>query len=566
MLTQITSRTSGLLSILLATAIISTMGCQNGANQEPLDLSAINLLRGDLITCGDAEYGEVKVPFTCSYEARETFNLAFTMLHSFEYEEAEKAFVKVIDMDPNCAMAYWGVAMCNFHALWLQSGTAHLEKGSQILEAANSIKKPVKEDDYIQAISAYYSDWETMSRNERIQRFEQKMEVLYQKYAEDQEAAIFYALSLVATADPADKTYKNQLKAGEILESIYPNQPNHPGITHYLIHTYDNPELANLALQSARNYAKIAPASAHAQHMPSHIFTRLGLWEESIASNQQSASSALCYVESIDPEAHSGEEVHAMAYLVYAYLQIGEEGKAKAQYDYLKTFKKIHPESGAISYPAAAMPSRIALETRNWEEAANLEFPPIEIDWENNPWQKAILHFARGLGAARSGNTKLAGDELVTLQSLRENLLDQEDAYKANQVHIQIKTVEAWLRFAEGKNEEAVILMREAADMEYNTAKHPITPGEVLPAGELLGDLLLAMNKPQEALEAYEFDLQQHPNRFNGLYGAGTAAKRMGDVKKAQEYFSLLLQLTEGSNTQRKEVRQAQDYVNSIQG
>lgn len=537
--------------------LVSFPGCQK--KKIDAELTNIDLLRGDITLCGNGDLGEVSFPLTCDVDVRETFNLAISLLHSFEYEEAEKAFVQVIDADPECAMAYWGVAMSNFHALWLQAGTDYLIKGSQILLASNSIRKSEKEKDYIDAISGFYENWETVSHQERVAKFESRMEGVYEKYRDDKEASIFYALSLTATANPADKDYLNQRKSGKILESIYPDQPNHPGIAHYIIHNYDYPELAALALPIARRYAEIAPASAHAQHMPSHIFTRLGLWDEAVKSNLNSVDAALCYAESIDSSGHWDEELHGMDYLVYAYLQLGDNEKAIAQYNYLKTFKKVFPANFKVAYTAAAIPSRIALENRNWKAAAQLELPTIEIDWKKFPWQRSIMHFARAMGSLRSGDIESAEKELLILQANRKELLDKQENYQANQVQIQVKVIQAWLAFAKGNEHEALELMREAANMEYNTAKHPVTPGEVLPAGELLGDLLLEVNNPAEALKVYENDQLQHPNRFNGIYGAAMAAKAIGDHEKATKYFELLL--AQAPNSERVEVKKANEYL-----
>ena len=528
-------------------------------------LTSIDLQRGDITLCGGQQFGDVSFSLSCDPKSRETFDLAISLLHSFEYDEAEKAFVKVIEIDPECAMAYWGIAMCNFHSLWVQSGTGYLEKGSKILQAAESLAKSEREKDYLDAIGEFYKDWESTDHKLRVLRFEKKMEQVYEKYRDDKEAAIFYALALTASADPSDKSYKNQRKSGKLLEVLFLDQPNHPGIAHYIIHNYDYPELAQLALPTARRYAEIAPASAHAQHMPSHIFTRLGLWEESIKSNINSVGAAQCYAERIDPKGHWDEELHGMDYLVYAYLQIGENKKANDQCEYLKTFEKVFPVNFKVAYSAAAIPSRIALENRNWTSAARLQFPSVEIDWNAFPWEKSILHFARAIGSVRSGDIQSSESELAILRSLHQELLDMGDEYKANQVQIQINATQAWIHFANDKSEYAVSLMKEAARMENNTSKHPVTPGEVLPAGELLGDLLLSMDRPAEALKEYEYDLQQHPNRFNGLYGAAIAAKEIGDKMKATHYFELLLSLTKNSNSDRQEIKEARAYIGQMQ-
>jgi tetratricopeptide (TPR) repeat protein len=343
------------------------------------------------------------------------------------------------------------------------------------------------------------------------------------------------------------------------LESIYPDQPNHPGIAHYIIHNYDNPVLAHMALNSARNYARIAPASAHAQHMPSHIFTRLGLWDESIQSNINSASSAVCYGQEVAMEGHLGDETHAMDYLVYAYLQKGDNKKANDQYEHLNTITKVNLASSP--YNVWAIPARIVLENRQWEAAATLEIKETNFQLAQFPWEQSIIHFTRLLGSAHSGDLASAEFELNNLQKLQQELVDQNEQYEANQVMIQIISSQAWIQFTKGNKKEALARMKEAADMEDNTEKHPITPGEVLPARELLGDLLLEMNEPLQALEAYELDLKEHPNRFNGIYGAATAAKRVGDDEKTTKYFKMLLTLTETSDCDRPEVDEARAFV-----
>lgn len=555
---KVTVQSSKLFLLLI---LVGSVSCENKNSKREAELNSLELIRGEITLCGNQEFGETDFLVLCSVESRKTFELGISLLHSFEYEEAEKAFVKTIDLDPNCAMAYWGIAMSNFHSLWLQSGNKYLVKGSRVLEIAQSIPKSEREQDYLDAIYMFYKDWESIDHEKRKLLFENKMRELYEKYPEDKEAAIFYALALNATANPGDKKYVNQLKAGKILESIVADQPNHPGIAHYIIHTYDYPELAERALSTARRYAEIAPASAHAQHMPSHIFIRLGLWEESIRSNLNSTASALCYGQSIDPSRHWDEELHGMDYLVYAYLQIGETEKALEQLEYLNTFKKVFPVNFKVAYAMAAIPSRIVLENKDWLAAAKLEFPPIQFEWANFPWENSIVHFTKALGSARSGDIESARNEHAVLTANHQRLLDVLESYKANQVKIQITTVSAWISFAEGKYPEAIELMEEAVNMEYSTTKHAVTPGEVLPAGELLGDLFMEMGNPAKALKAYEFELQQHPNRFNGLYGAATAAKAIKEDKKAINYFELLLSNTENSGKNRKEIQEAKEFI-----
>src|SRR6266540_2178879 len=543
--------------ILLLFSVV-VISCKQ-KNKLPLaaDINAINLKKGPVILCGpsDKEVGTVAFMISGEEKVKNEFTFATALLHSFEYEEAEKAFAKIIEEDPGCAMAYWGVAMCNYHPLWAPPTEDEIKKGAKAIEIARSIdQKTKRESDYIEAVFVFYKDWDKVDHHATAIRYEKAMEELYNNYPDDKEAAVFYALALDASADPADKSFANQKRAGKILNTIYPNEPNHPGIIHYIIHTYDYPELAALALPAARKYASIAPSSAHAQHMPSHIFTRLGLWDESIHSKLASVSSAQCYAESAGIKGHWDEELHGMDYLVYAYLQKGENDLAKKQWDYIKKINEVYPINFKVAYAFAAIPSRYVLENRLWKEAASQEIFPANLAWQKFPWQKAIIHFTRILGDVHTNQLDSARKELNVLNNLRNELIDQKDSYKANQVDIQIKTSQAWILFKEGKNDEALTLMNVAADMEDKTEKHPVTPGEVLPARELLADMLMQMNKPDKALEMYESTLRKRPNRFNSLYGAGMAAKKSGKKDLAANYFKQLSTITKGNISGRPEL------------
>lgn len=551
------------IKVFILLIFLLVISCQNKKAQQNQDLASINFLRGDLALCGGTDFGDVEFLVSCKYATRETFTLAVSLLHSFEYEEAEKAFVKVIDVDPNCPMAYWGVLMSIYHTIWFEPSEEVLNKGLKILKVAENLPMTEREKDYLDAIGQIYIDWDKVDHNTREKRMEKKMEENYLKYQDDTEAAIFYALALKSTANNKDKNHTNEKKAGKILESIFPDQPNHPGIAHYIIHNYDNPELAPLALTTARKYAEIAPSSAHALHMPSHIFTRLGLWDESISSNVYSASAAQCYSQEVEMKGVWANEIHAMDYLVYAYLQKGDNDNAIKQNNYLQTIYDVNPHNlSAIAYPFAAIPVRIVLENKQWEKAAKLELHNSEVEWENFPWQKSIHHYGRAIGSAHIEDFKSANKEIETLKILREELLNKGENNSANQVMIMIKSSEAWLNLVEGKHEKALMLMVESADIEDNTTKHPVTPGEALPARELLGDMYLMLNKPSKALEAYEINLVGRPNRFNSIYGAAIASKQLGDNIKAQEYFVQLIKLVEGSNSERPEVIEARKYIN----
>lgn len=540
--------------------VVCIIACKN-TKPNPA-LASIDLKRGELLLCSTESFGEVNFSLSCSYETRDTFDLALSLLHSFEYAEAEKAFVKVIDMDPNCAMAYWGVSMSIFQSLWMQSDLSYLEKGEKLLKLANKLPKSDLEKDYLDAISVFYKDWESIDKLTRQRMYEKKMEELYIKHEGDTEAAVFYALAIRAAADPNDKSYSRQKKSGKILEDLFIEKPNHPGIAHYIIHNYDYPELATKALSTARRYAEIAPASAHAQHMPSHIFTRLGLWDESINTNLNSASSATCYAESVNPTASWAQEIHAVDYLVYGYLQMGDNQKAAEQLKEMQAVQDVFPKDHfAATYALTAMPVRMALENKNWDQASKLELPTINFPWENLHWEKAMLHFGKALGYSHTNNIPSAENELASLEMLHQSLLDSKEAYKAGQVNVQIHSAKAWIELAKGNKDNALVLMETAAKLEGETSKHAVTPGEVLPADELLGDMLLALNKPKEALEAYEINLKGHPNRFNGVYGAAIAAKESDNNEKAVHYFNQLIELTKNSNSERPEIKEAKAFV-----
>lgn len=544
-------------------AIIFTMSilvcCTPGKkNDEQLksEVASIELTRGEITLCssGTDQFGTVSFSQSCSEKTRPDFNLAIALLHSFEYTEAEKVFAKVIDQDPQCVMAYWGAAMSNFHPLWSPPSPAELEKGARIITLARTIlpDKSTRESHYIEAIATIYDEWNTLDHRARLLKFEKASQALYEKYTDDDEAAIFYALALGAAADPADKTFQKQKKAGDVLNRIFATKPTHPGIAHYIIHNYDYPELATLGLPAARKYAAIAPASAHAQHMPSHIFTRLGLWDESIQSNIASVSAAQCYAQKSGIKGHWDEELHGLDYLMYAYLQKADDEKALEQVRYLQTIKEVFPVNFKDAYSFASMPARYAVERRDWAAAASLQPEPADFPWEKFPWEKANIYFARALGAVHINKVQDAKKDLEQLKALHATLVQAKENYKSNLVLIQVKASEAWIKLAEGKKTEALTLMTEAADMEDATAKHPVTPGEIIPARELLADMYLEAGDSQRALQVYEEDLKRHPNRFNGIYGAAIASKKSGDAAKAEQFSEQLVALAGTGNKRGK--------------
>ncbi|MEJ7643424.1 MAG: tetratricopeptide repeat protein [Chryseolinea sp.] len=558
---------SNLQFVQLIFAAAGLVACSDKKNNEQIitEINNLDLTRGDIALCSsrDGEFGTVSLNLSCSDKVRANMNLGTALLHSFEYTEAEKVFAKVIDEDPRCVMAYWGVAMSNFHPLWEVPAEDELKKGERVIALARSLTtgKSFRESDYLEAIGAFYEHWDSLDHSTRVNKFVTASENVYKKYPEDTEAAIFYALALRAAADPKDKTFEKQKNAGNILTSILEKNPNHPGISHYIIHTFDYPELATLALPAARKYAAIAASSAHAQHMPSHIFTRLGLWDEGIQSNLNSVTAAKCYAENVGMKGHWDEELHGLDYLLYGYLQKADDQKAAEQIKYLKSIDVIFPQSSKVAYSMAAMPTRYALERKNWKDASELTLNSSTLPWEKFPWEKANIHFGRILGAVHLKKTDLARKELKALQDIYSKLAETKQTYKANVVDIQIKAAEGWIAWSKGKEDDAIALMKQAADMEDATEKHPVTPGEVIPARELLGDLYLTIGQHANALNAYESDLKRHPNRFNGLYAAGMACEKLNDHTNAAKFYQNALDLTEGSSSERPEIIHARSFV-----
>ena len=552
--------------LIILSIFLFFSSCENKKSTPIQSIAELDLNRGDLLLCGDPNFGNVSFALSCRYDLRETFNLGLSLIHSFEYAEAEKAFVSILDEDPECLMAYWGTAMSILnHPLSLKQNPESLKRGEALLKVARTLTpNNDREKDYIDAVSIYFKGWQTLDTQTRKLKYESKMEELYNKYTGDVETAVFYSLAILATADLNDKTYSKQKKSGEILEKLFETNPNHPGIAHYIIHNYDSPELAHLALNTARKYSVIAPASAHAQHMPSHIFTRLGLWDESIKSNIDSANSAVCYAESVNPNANWVSEIHALDYLVYAYLQLGDNTKAQLERDKMKMIKEVFPSDHfAAAYALIAVPSRLAVENKNWELATKLELPKTNLDWDKATWPKAILHFSRALGFTNTGDSSSAQKELEILVSLRDRLNDAENSYESGQVTIQIEAIKGWIEYSKGNSDKAIEYMKLASNLENKTSKAAVTPGEIIPADELLADLYLVLNRPEEALKAYELNLKGHPFRFNGIYGAAKAAQQLNDTKLAIYYFEKLIKLSKDVNSSRAELLEAKDYLDN---
>ena len=506
--------------------------------------------------------GEVGFPVSCSAEAQQQFTRAVALLHSFWYEEAVKAFTGVAETDPSCAMAYWGVAMSNWYPLWYPPSAAALKAGSDAVAKAQSIgAKTDRERDYIDAIATFYRDSDRLDNRTRSVAYEKAMEQVYSRYPDDREAGVFYALALNATALPTDKTYANQEKAAKILQRVFAEQPNHPSAAHYLIHSYDSAPLANLGLPAAICYADIAPSVPHALHMPSHIFTRVGQWQKSIDSNRASTDAGQNYAAKVfGPGVVWDQTLHAMDYLEYSYLQTGRDGEAKRVLDQLMSYQKAIPSSLAAAYAIAAIPARYAVERQNWAEAATLPEPRITSPGNEYPWTAPMITYARALGAAHTGDFAGAQAEIGKLEAARDALTQAKNTYWAGQVDVEVRSASAVLAQAQGKRDEALTLMRSAADLEDASDKHPVTPGSIVPARELLGDMLLEANQPAEALAEYERSLNSAPNRFHGLAGAATAAERAGDAAKAKLYREKLVQVA-AADSDRPELLTAKRFL-----
>lgn len=522
------------------------------------------VIAGTVDNYGD-NIGTVNFPVSCSESSQRLMERGVALLHHMTYAGSRKVFELTREADPNCALAYWGVAMTYVHPLWLDPpNEEELKLGLDLIKLAKKRgQKTEREHAYIAALEAYFKNAKEHDQRARIARFEQAWERVYRDYPDDLEAASFYALAHMATATPKDKSYRKQKEAGAIMEKILVQIPDHPGAHHYIIHAYDYPGLADRALKVARSYGKIAPEVPHALHMPSHIFTRLGLWEESIDWNVRSASAA--WKNKFDG-AITMHYLHALDYLAYAYLQQGQDDKAKEVTDTVLSlsgpFYDLNVEAAA--YALAAIPARYTLERQKWEDAAKLKsHAPASFQWGNRfAAFEATTHFARALGSARSGNTNAAQSALEELGTLHD-IVAQKNVYWAEQIRIQQLSVKAWFAFEKGKQAEALRLMQQAARLEASTEKHPVTPGEVLPARELLGDMFLDLKRPKEALAEYETGLKRSPNRFNSLYGAGRAAELVGDKKKAAAYYQKLLKVTAQANTERPRLQNAVRFLDS---
>jgi hypothetical protein len=497
-----------------------------------------------------SQLGTVHFDTSCKPEAQKLFDRGMLYQHSFWYRASQQVFGDVLKADPECGIAYWGIALSLLWNPHVPTPAKNLAEGADAIAKGKSVgTKTQRERDYLDALGAMYADYDKVDHRTRMQAYAKAMEQLAQRYPNDDEAQIYYALALNTSASPADKTYANQLKGAAILEPIAIRQPQHPGVAHYLIHLYDYPPIAEKGLDAARRYAKVAPASAHAQHMPSHIFTRVGYWKESIASNVESSR-----VAKADKEGH--DQLHAMDYLVYAYLQLGQDNKAAAVIDEMNAVTGFTETFIAGPYALAASPARYAVERGDWKAAAALQVRASPL-----AHVQAVTHFARALGAARSGNPEAAKADIAKLAELRDKLRDAKDAYWSEQVDIQRQVATAWMLYAEGKHDDALKVISAAADAEDKTEKHPVTPGVPKPARELYGVMLLESGHAKDALVAFEATLKKEPNRLGAYVGAAKAAETSGESAKAHEYYSKVVAIADAADNTRTEVTDARAFL-----
>ncbi|MGY3604658.1 MULTISPECIES: hypothetical protein [unclassified Bradyrhizobium] len=498
--------------------------------------------------------GRVHFETSCTPQAQEKFDRGLAMVHSFFYPDSIQVFTEAATADTQCAIAYWGIAISSRpNPLILPLTAAALKNGWEAVEKGKAIgAKTERERDWLNAIEVYYKDFDKVDQTKRGLAYEKAMEALMQKYPDDPEAAVFYALALNETALHSDKTFANQLKAGTILEKVEAKLPEHPGVLHYLIHTYDYPTLAQRGLDAANRYAEVAPASQHAQHMPSHTYSMLGMWTQSVASNTKSLALAEAQAAKLWPGAAHPGQPHHLDFMEYALLQMGQEGPAKQLRDESNAIKKLGFDYLASYTALAAVPARFALERQAWTEAAALEPRGSQF-----PQAEAITYFARAMGSARSGELAAAERDVAKLKELHAALDNASQSYWAGQVEIQMLAASAWLAQAKGEKEMSLKLMRTAADLEDDSEKHIAMENRLYPMRELLGDLLLQQQQPGAALTEYETSLVSAPNRLRGLYGAATAAKAINQPEKAARYYRKLAEMTKDADTDRLEISEA---------
>jgi tetratricopeptide (TPR) repeat protein len=505
--------------------------------------------------------GAVRFETSCAPEVQTAFDRAVATLHSFEFGEARDLFEAIASEDPDCGMAAWGVAMTHYHPLWAPPTRQELSLGAAAVARARSYDSTERERLYIEAIGALFDGADDAPHSERAVRYEEGMARVYEHSSDDTEAEIFYALAILSNADPTDKTYAVQQRTGAMLEPLFVEMPDHPGLAHYIIHSYDYPDLADRAVHAADRYLEIAPSMPHALHMSGHIYTQLGMWDASIGANIRSAASAVERAEMFGLGEATQGELHALDYLVYAHLQRGEDTAAEAIVDHVNTMQELNLDNGVIVFNAGAVPVRYAVERHDWEAAAELStLSQVEAFGGNDQSINAVAlrYWARVIGGARSGRLEQAQRDLVELERVATQLASEARVWGRNTAEVFRLQATAWLALANGEPDRAVQLMQSAVELEEQTDKSSISPGRVLPAHEQLGDVLAALDRPQEALAAYEESMTRAPRRFNTYVGAARAAMAAGETDVAHDYYQKLLELAADAST-RAELAEARD-------
>ena len=523
--------------------------------------------------------GKVTFPITCAPDVQSDFARGVALLHSFFYEEARRVFTSVAERDPKCAMAQWGIAMTWWHPIWTPPTPDEMRAGKAAIEKAMSMNAGTdRERGFITALNTYYNTADSSSAapvgqschgpvgpRDRVIAYEKAMRQLRDKYLDDFEVQTFYAFAVLASgyASPNDTSLSKQLEAAGILEKLWKQNANHPGVVHYLIHAYDYPQLAQRGLTAAQTHDDIAPWVPHALHMPSHIFTRLGMWDESIAANQASADASRAYAAMRHRDAAEAEELHALDYMAYSYLQEAQDTEAKKIVDAAAKVRKTNPELEFIAaYALAAIPTRYAFERSDWAAAANLSIPNVP-HWSSFPFLEALIEYGHALGRAHNGDLDGARRAIARMQQLRDATKEAKFDYFKSHLDQQMQAASAWVAAAEGKKKEAVDMLRQAADSEDILGKHPVSPGAFVPIREQLGTLLLEMGKPTEAQREFEAALKIYPGRFRGLYGAAQAAEQAGENEDANRYYTKLAAQTSKACGSRNELNHVREFLSA---
>ncbi len=547
---------------LLFTVLASSLGVFNVRSApEPGDLRAA---------------GKVDFPVSCAPGVQSEFARGVALLHSFFYEEARRIFTSIAEQDPKCAMAQWGIAMTWWHPIWTPPTPEEMSAGKAAIAKAMAMTAGTdRERAFISALDVYYNAPDSSPANpvgqschgplgprDRVFAYEKAMRELAEKYPDDFEAQTFHAFAILAVgyASPTDATLSKQLEAAAILEKLWKKNPNHPGVVHYLIHCYDYPTLAQRGLTAAQSYGSLAPWVPHALHMPSHIFTRLGMWDESIDSNRAAADAARSYAAMRHRDATEAEELHALDYMAYSYLQEAQDNKAKEIVDFAATVRKSNPElEFSAAYALAAIPARYALERSDWSGAAALTIPEVP-HWSSFPFMEALMEYGHALGRAHLGNFDGARKAIARMQQLRDATKDPKFDYFKRHLDLQMQAASARVAYGEGKKDEAIEMLRRSADAEDVLGKHPVSPGALVPIREQLGGLLLEMGQPEKAQREFKAALKIYQGRYRGLYGAALAAEQAGDKENAHRYYAKLAAQTAKADGLRDELNRIREY------